>query len=88
MYFILSDLKGGRSNDEELAKTSCFGHRNGMLFFRFYAIDPNLLSPTFSPQIKSSTEVICNVVKVVKDGIPNLQVRVFPGYVDPGLGPE
>jgi hypothetical protein len=85
LWFILSDLQGGRSNDLDLAKTSCFGHRNGMLFFQFYAIDPNLLTPTFSPQIKSFIEGMYNVVK---DGIPNLQVRVYPGYVDPELGPE
>ena len=55
LWSILSDLQGGRSNDEELAKTSCFGHRYGLLFLQLYAIDPNLLTPKFSRRSKVSS---------------------------------
>lgn len=85
LWFILSDLQGGRSNDKDLAQTSCYGHRDGLLFFQFYAIDPNLVTPTFAPEIKKFVE---GMYDVVRNGISGLETRVYPGYVDPDLGPE
>jgi len=85
LWFVLSDLQGGKSNDKELAKTSCFGHRDGMLFFQFYAIDANLLRPTFSPDIR---KFITGMYDIVRGGVEGLETRVYPGYVDPDLGSE
>jgi hypothetical protein len=55
------------------------------LFFQFYAIDPNLVSPGFSPEIQKFVEGMYNVVR---NGVPGLKTRVYPGYVDPDLGPK
>jgi len=56
-----------------------------LLFFQFYAIDPNVLSHGFSPEIKTFVEGMYDVVRY---GIPGLKTRVYPGYVDPDLGPK
>ena len=79
IWFVIWDLEGGAINDVAPNATA-YGHRNALLYHQAYAV--NLLG-----KISDKTrKFLTGINDAVTDALPQHNLGVYAGYVDPALG--
>ena len=81
-WTAIFDLEGGATNDIPQNETA-FAHRDAVLFFQPY------LTTGIFPLTQKHRDFLTGMTEILREDVPAVKENgVYPGYIDPYLGPD